>query len=197
MSEIKLAVLGAGNLQYAIPVIASLATYFGERPLAIAFYDADEERLDLFDRFARLSFLMMETTHTLSSSTDFREALQDAQLVISQMDEYCARKQIGGRAAGLSTAEVELTAMLSLQEFVPPDAHLLGLSGAFVEWPQSISYTPNWPATLGSDDPYAVPMQILRWLNGEEYPYGVFREQEKSPLKQWLDNPMSLPVRTA
>jgi hypothetical protein len=194
MSAIKLTVLGVGSRRNSIPVISSLATYFGERPLDIAFYDADEERLDLFDRFARLSFLMMKATHSLSSSTDFREALDGARFVVLQVGENCARKELGRRSHRMDGATVKRLAIQRVAEFISPDAHLLDLSGGQLEH-ESV-YALDWPPVLPSEEPYAVPFQILRWLNGEEYPYEVFREQEHSPLKQWLDDPSSLPVRS-
>ena len=192
MSAIKLTVLGVGSRRNSIPVIASLANYFGERPLEIAFYDADEERLDLFDRFARLSFLMMKATHSLSSSTDFREALSGAHFVILQVGENCARKELGRRSHRMDGATAKRLAIQRMVESIPGSAYLLNLSSGQLE--QESVYAPDWPPVLSQDEPYAVPFQILRWINGEEYPYEAFRQQEHSPLKQWLNDPRSLPV---
>jgi len=192
MSAIKLTVLGVGSRRNSIPVIASLATYFGERPLDIAFYDADEERLDLFDRFARLSFLMMKSTHALTSSTDFREALADAHYVILQVGENCARKELGRRSRRMDATTAKRLAIQRIAESMSSDIHLLNLSGGALE--QESVYALDWPPAPSLEEPYAVPFQILRWLNGEEYPYDVFREHEHSPVKRWLDDPRSLPV---
>ena len=95
MSTVKLAFVGAGSIRLAAPVIATLATYFGERQLEIFLYDADEERLDLFDRFARTSFILMKSTHGLKSTSDLPESLADADAVLIGFDENCARKELG------------------------------------------------------------------------------------------------------
>jgi len=156
VSAVKVAVIGAGSLDRAIPLVASLSTYFGERPLDIAFYHGEEERLDLVDRFARLCFLMMKSTHGLMSTTSLEEAMQHADRVI----------------------------LLSPQNPVASSIPLLDLRT-------------GWPHVNEAITEFALALQILRWLNGEEYPYEIFREQDKSPVKAWLDspNPASRPIQ--
>ena len=145
MSAVKLAVIGAGSLEVAIPMVASLATYFGERPLDIVFYHPEEEPLDLVDRFARLCFLMTKSTHSLRSTVFLDEAIAEAdRFVLLSLP----RLDTGGRP----TLDMVASA-------VPPG--------------------------IGSESSLA--LQILRWLNGEEYPFEVMREQETSRLKTWLD----------
>jgi len=188
MTTIKLAILGAGSIRCGVPVIASLATYFGERPLEIILFDPDEERLDLFDRLARLCFAMMKSTHTLRATTDIDEALEEADRVILQMGDYTfGRARVGavepstwlrGRLRRLPTS----TEILDLEEFA-------------IDLRQPVAITGEWLVQPEKEFPYRVPLQILRWLNGEEYPFEVFREQEKSPVKLWLDDPKSLPTR--
>lgn len=196
MSTIKVAILGAGSTRCTIPVTASLAMYFGERPLEISFYDSDEERLDLFDRFARLSFLMTKATHALRSTTDYQEALSGADRVIFQIGENCARKELGAVAIGREAGEVEKLVVELIEPSLPAGVPILDLMCPLPAITLGSSYIEDWPAAPESDEPYAVALQIVRWLNGEEYPFEIFKEQDKSPLKQWLDDPLSLPVRT-
>lgn len=150
MSAIKVAVVGVGSLDRAIPLIASLATYFGERPLDIAFYHEDEERLDLVDRFARLCFLMTKATHGLMSTAIQEEALQDVDRIILLHSQYPV-------AFGIPTLDLRT----------------------------------GWPFAKEDVPEFATALQILRWLNGEEYPYDIFKNQESSPLKAWLDDSTS------
>ena len=70
--------LGIGNVRCAPAIVGSLSNYFGERPLEIRFWDADWERLDLFDRFARLCFHVSKCPHQLISTDESDEALDGA-----------------------------------------------------------------------------------------------------------------------
>src|SRR5947209_12666480 len=97
MSVTRLAILGAGSVRCTTPVIASLATYFGERPLEIRMFDADMERLDLFDRLARLCFMMTKNEHTLISTCDAAEAIENAERAVLQVGENCARRYLRER----------------------------------------------------------------------------------------------------
>jgi hypothetical protein len=183
MSAIRLTVLGAGSVRCAIPVIASLASYFGERPLEITFWDADEERLDLFDRFARLCFLLTDSTHTLKSTTSLTDALAQYDRILLQTGRNCVSK------AGKATMD-NMFVLLSLT-----DAPLLSLSTEAVKLPYGFADLRNWPPTLTDLERLGVPHQILRFLNGEEYPYSSVREYDRSPIKRWLDDPASIPKR--
>lgn len=146
MSATKIALIGAGKLDRVIPVVASLATYFGERPLDITFYHSEEEMLDLVDRFARLCFVMNQSTHSLRSTTFLEEALEDADALV----------------------------MLAPKSGITIDSRVLDLRT-------------GWPSGNDQADEFVVALQILRWLNGEEYPYQIFRELDDSPIKAWLD----------
>lgn len=143
MSTVKLAVIGAGSLEQAIPMVASLATYFGERPLEITFYHPEEERLDLVDRFARLCFLMTKSTHSLRSTIRLEEAMEDVDRVV---------------LLSQTRPETGQTPLLDMRD-----------------------------PKLSHDNESSIALQILRWLNGEEYPFEVIRQQESSRLKTWLD----------
>ena len=187
MSAVRLTILGAANVRCALPVIASLSTYYGERPLEIMLFDADEERLDLFDRFARLSFSFGRATHSLRATTNLEEALEDAQRVIVQIDENCARKLLAKRRnepdptdEALRTLDDHLADSLDVLSLLPDHE----VSRATTKL--------DWPPVLSEAGMVAVPHQVLRFLNEEEYVYDLFREHEKSPLKEWLNQPVAL-----
>lgn len=184
----KLAIVGAGSVRCSPAVLASLATYFGERPLEIRLYDADEERLDLFDRYARLLFQMTKATHRLLYRPDLREALLEADAVLLQMGENCAKKMLKseGRQAGLAPIEEALDLVGQL---VPEDAEVLSLQlpSDHPDWPAIVKA--DWPPEPSETERRAWPHQILRWIKGEEHPYAWLAEHERSPIKSWLDDP--------
>lgn len=186
MPNLKLAFVGAGSIRCAAPVIATLATYFGERPMDVWLYDADEERLDLFDRFARTAFTLTESTHGLRATNILEEALQDATGVLVGFDENCARKELGSIARRMTAGESMAKMAGRIVALSPPECPILCLANSAPL--EGASTAGDWPEV--PDQPtYVVPLQILRWLNGEEYPYDLFRAHERSPLRSWLDNP--------
>lgn len=167
-----------------LPLVGSLATFFGERPLEIVMFDADEERLDLVDRFARLAFAGSKATHSLRSTSDSEEALEDAGLVVLQIEENCARKLTSTKRGEPDPTEKAIALLLG---HVPERAHLLSLIGD--KLPYEGFYAMDWPDEPTEEDIRAIPHQILRFLNGEEYLYQLFKQYQASPLKAWLNDP--------
>jgi len=175
---VKLCVLGAGSVRCMPAVIGSLATYFGERPLEVRFWDADAERLDLFDRFARFLFAFNKCDHRLLSTDDAAEALDGAGRLLLTVGKNCARKalgsdgtvckavndlvaDIGGEVAVLSLIEVELR----------PDWQYL-----------------EWPAPPTEAERRALPHRLLRYLHEDEYPHEFLKGFAESPLKRWMND---------
>lgn len=136
-------------------------------------YDADEERLDLFDRFARLCFLATRNQHALRSTSNLAEALNDPQKVILQLGENCSRKMLG-RPAGPALPD----ALLKVRSLLPSGVEVLDL-------PKE-----NWPPAVQPEDRIVVAFQILRYLLHEDYLYEVIREGRQSRLLAWLDLPV-------
>ena len=202
MDSLKLTILGAGSVRCSVPVIASLATYFGERELAIRFSDADNERLDLFDRLARVCFIAMNSTHSLLSTTDMRESLEDSDLVIVQVGSNCARKYLrASRRQGIS--ELDDRSMIeqaveALTAFIPNGATVLSLVDPEILLPKSQYYRLNWPEPIPDSDRSTIPHQVLRWVRGEDGVGDLLRKYEASPIKTWLDAPESgIPVSSS
>jgi hypothetical protein len=167
-----------------------LATYFGERPLELRLYDADEERLDLFDRFARAAFLVNDTGHAVTAGTDPVEALEGAQRIILQVGENCARKEARASGASVATLESELisASLERLLEGREVYADVLSLEPREVRIPLSSYYRLDWPMEQDWETRMATPHQVLRWVRGEEQLYRVFEEYLNSPFKRWLDD---------
>lgn len=163
----RVAVLGIGSVRCAIPVILSLATYFGERPMEIVLWDADIERLDLFDRLLRVACATMETPHRILSTDDPAEALAETTHVVWCVEDYCIKKLAKGTGI---TPEVALDKLATLTENV----EVLRLP------------TGNWPPELTEAEAASVPHQALRWIRSEEYLIMLLDKYPRSPLHDWL-----------
>jgi hypothetical protein len=184
--------LGAGSVRCSPAVIASLATYFGERPLEIRMYDADLERLDLFDRLARLCFIMTKNGHNLVSTTDSAEAIEGANRVVLQVGDNCARKYLKERHR-MGIADLAPSAMIeqAVEEMlgeVPVDADILSLQRPDIAIPRLRYYRLDWLGEPTPAERFSFPHQALRWIRGEEYTHEFLREHERSPFKRWLDD---------
>ncbi len=194
LDRTRLSIIGAGSVRCGIPVIASLATYFGERPLEIRMYDADLERLDLFDRFARISFFVTRATHSLISTTDLSEALEMSDRVLLQVGENCARKYLKEtHRMGIASLDRDAMVEQALDEIsseIPSEATILSLQRLGISLSRS-HYRLEWPAEIAVDDRASIPHQVMRWVRGEEYLHELLAMNEKSPLKRWLDAPES------
>ena len=187
MSAVKLAVLGAGSVRCMPAIIGSLATYFGERPLKVVFWDSDPERLDLFDRFARTCFAFNRCSHSLQSTEDLGEALEEATKVVLCIDENCARKFLGGMA-GLDSDELLRTATRQASHLFGAEVEVLSLMPEVSEVDGGHPFVQMlWPPEPSESERMAVPHQVLRFIHGEEYPHELFKTFEQSPLKNWLE----------
>jgi hypothetical protein len=171
---VKLCVLGAGSVRCMPGVIGSFATYFGERPLEIRFWDADEERVDLFDRFARLCFFVNKCSHRLLTTDDPDEALEDATRVVIAVGGNCARKM---REVSIVTAVAKLSPKIS------PSANVLSLVEDEGDWPHL-----SWPAQLSDAERMALPHRLLRYLHEDEYLHDFLKTYASTPFKSWLDD---------
>ncbi|HVT12537.1 MAG TPA: hypothetical protein VHE55_09735 [Fimbriimonadaceae bacterium] len=196
MSATRLAILGAGSVRCSPGVIASLATYFGERPLEIRMFDADMERLDLFDRLARVCFIMTKNGHNLISTTDADEALADADLVVLQVGENCARKYLKERhRMGIASLDADAMIEQAVEELlatVPAEVEVLSLQGPEIAIPRASYHRAAWPPEPSLTERRALPHQALRWIRGEEYVHDLLHDFEQSPMKQWLNDPDSV-----
>jgi hypothetical protein len=193
-----LAVIGIGSLRCAPAIIGSLAGYFGERDLEVRLYDADPERLDLFDRLTRFAFAYEESKHELVSIESPAEALEGADLALVAVGENCSRYLLRGKRGHevlepeervelvteavnrlLSDAE-EHTTFLSLMR---------GMKGAQVAKRGGAWRALEWPARIKAEERLGKAHQLLRWLNGSEPIGELIDSYQHSPIRRWLDAP--------
>ena len=164
--SIIVAIVGAADLGWALPTIGSLATYFGERPLEIRLYDTNEEQLDLVERFARKAFTFSKATHVLLSSSNIEVSIREANRLIHQSPRI-----------GQVDFEGEVLILQPAPQDIPYQSFRL------LEWT---------PPHLKID---SIPYQLLRWIHEEEYMHELFALYEQSPLKKWLDDPTTMPLK--
>lgn len=193
MDEEGIAVLGAGSVRCMPSVAASLATYFGERPLRVKLYDADLERLDLFDRLCRTFFRFNKSTHSVESTLDFREALKEVHRVIVCVGSNCAHKAFPEELESESPDQTRRLC-LAFSEWIDDSVEVLSLLGSRVKLPLPMYRAITWPAPLTPAERTSTPHAILRFLNGEDYPHQIFRDNAASPVRAWLEDPASQPL---
>ncbi len=197
MEPERIAVLGAGSIRCMPGISGSFAAFFGERPLEVRLFDSDPERLDLFDRFCRLLFRFNQAGHTLSSSLDPLEALDSAERVILCVGQHCAERYFravrrSGSATGSQFGLVEQV-VEALAPSIPDKVELLSLLGEDVAVPFPHYRRLSWPPAPDATERAAIPHQILRFLNGEDYPHALLNEAGSSPVKAWLEDVESVP----
>ena len=194
----RMAVLGAGSVRCSPAVIAALANYFGERPMEICLYDVDEERLELFSRFARVCFTVTRSQNLVFECADLDEALEDADLAIVQVGENCARKYLGSRPHLLGGLPIEnldspQAVAAAAEHMVPEPLIEQGRVLSLIKPPAPSALLAcdsivDWPPEIKPDERYKVPHQVLRWVRGEEYVNEWLAAHERTPLRTWLDD---------
>ncbi len=91
--------IGAGNVTCAPKVIATVAGLGDEFLVDFRLFDANDERLDLMDRLARVCFDQAKSESTIRSSTDLAELLDGTTDVIIGLGEDCSRRILGATSA--------------------------------------------------------------------------------------------------
>lgn len=189
-----MAILGAGSVRCSVPVLATLANYFGERPMQVRLYDADEERLDLFDRFARCCFQITDNKASIVASTDYDEVIDGSEKIILQVGENCARKLIRQKMGSFPSVALKTSQVVSLaleyliEEGLDSRADVLSLQKSDVHIPLITYYRLSWPEDLSYFERKAIPHQVLRWIRGDEPLWQELDRNERTPLKEWLDD---------
>ena len=189
--RIKVAILGVGSLRCMPPVVSSLSSYFGERPLEVRLFDADEERLDLMDRFARHCFQFTKATHDVLYRPNHEEAVEGVDRIVLMVGRNCARKFMRVKYSGTSTQDDVMisSTITALLANAPPEADILSLERKSVKIPVSFFRRMDWPGEKPDEDLRWLPHQILRWIKAEETIYKFVGAEENSPFKSWLDDP--------
>lgn len=184
MESTNLVVIGAGHVSHMPHLAASLALYFGERPLNIALFDANDERLDLCHRLCLVAFKAAHSHHKVWSTTSLAEACEGAGFAILSIGNACAQ------AMKLTRGEAYEVALGSL----PSDAYIVALrTGESIPADQRLVQI-DWPEKPSPSERAGLPLQILRYLNGEDYLIELFEANRNSPLREWLDHPEQIPA---
>ncbi len=191
MDRLRVALLGMGSTRCAAPIVGSLATYFGERPLQLAFYDADHERLELYTRLAQVCFPIHDAAHAVASTTDPEEALDGASRVVLAVGANCALRCLGIRRAGKDGPTCDSLRGRALEQILAtlrPDSSVLSLLPATVPVPLAQYFRLEWPGPVELDDRRTWPHQVLRWVRQDDYIHQYVMALDRSPLKAWLDD---------
>lgn len=184
----QVAVLGIGGLTFGPGIVGCLATYFGERPLFVRLYDADEERLDFMQRFLRTCCVFNQNDAQVFMTADPKEAVLDATHTILSVEPNCAMKILKVQASEHRDSYLISTAIEQLAKETPLTAPILSLLPPDVAIPLPSYYRLEEPLPMMEGEPSTWPHQILRWINADEYPIEFLKEHAKSPLKAWLDD---------
>ncbi len=184
----QVAVLGIGGLTFGPGIVGSLATYFGERPLEVRLFDADEERLDFMHRFLRTCCHFNQNQVEIFSSPDPAEAIVGATHVILSVETNCAMKYLKMQAEEGRDHYIIAAAVDEILSKAPFTAPMLSLLPPEIAIPSAHYYRLHTPLPMMEGEPGTWPHQILRWINADEYPIEFLKEHAKSPLKAWLDD---------
>ena len=182
--RVRVAVLGAGSLRCGPAIGASLAQYFGERPLEFCFWDADAEILEVMVFVARHCLYAMRSPHSVISEEAPADALANADGVIFAMDRRSAAKFLREPESedGVERALQRLSVLLS------PEPKYLSLIPEPVPDGLTRLTSVSWPPPLPDDAPLRLPQRLLRILNSEDPIHELLRGHERTPLSEWLES---------
>lgn len=190
MRDRRITVLGIGSLQSGPAIVGAFATYFGERPIEVAFYDPDPERLELLVRFANTAFSANKAGHLLLAFEDPGEAVESADQVIIALDKSGAARLLGIAQSRVTDKHLS-SAVAELVGMIPDAAKVLAIVPHKISIPGRVDRRTEPPTELDAESRRALPHQLLRWIRGEEYLFEFFAEHESSRLRDWLDDPVS------
>jgi hypothetical protein len=188
----RVTVIGVGNLQCGPAVVAALANYFGEREIEIVLWDADQERLELFDRLLRSLADLNRNPIFIMSTLDVDEALDGAWRVILCMDRNCAFKYLRAKGLGSDPTPPNHTPLSQACHLILDGRELEGRLLHFmpepVRVPVEFYFQLDPPGEPSAEQRRELPHQILRWIRAEDYPYEFLQQHAQSGIKAWLDD---------
>ncbi|MDI9640885.1 hypothetical protein QPK87_18155 [Kamptonema cortianum] len=95
MGSRVLLLAGAGNIDCAHYVLATLATWHSPDRLEVRLFDANEERLDLMDRLARFLFEDNNDEAIIKASASMADFADGCTDIVLSLSEDCARRMTG------------------------------------------------------------------------------------------------------
>lgn len=190
-------VFGAGNILVFPQLLATVATYFGERELTFILVDGSEERVDLADRLGRALFLHTNSAHSLRAQTDLSEiGATAAILCMGEREVFDYNYPRGQRATGFRPREWAFDEGTPEPEPLPhrdaeKDWQALGIERA-IALGQSFASVPvtDWPAPLEMEAE-KLPHAVLRWIRQDEPLDELLIQVQGDVLKDWLDQQIS------
>ena len=189
MNSTNIVLLGAGNVRCSPPALSSLAQCSLGENVDLKLWDADEERLDLFDRLARHLFDAKDSQVRILASSDLAEMLEGAHIVIIQLGSSCARKYL--QSVDLAPDDAVAQALSRIAPSVPDEAHVASLLPPHRHVPFAHAKKLHWPRELDEKHRAEVLFQVLRVLNGEDSVYPLLKANEESPLVSWIQSIVS------
>jgi len=181
----RIAVIGAGSLRAAGPVLATLFGLPLDPGCRLSLCDDHAELLDLYDRLARAFAGVAGTPITILATPDIEEAMEDANTIILCMEPM--REAPGAPAtAGLHDlvpAFERINALLpnlkdplvfNLVIPVSESGKLLNASAFHIDWP---------PA-LPDDMAFTSSHKALRWVRADVPAFEPMQEYKETPLSQ-------------
>lgn len=215
MRTSTLGVLGIGSLRSGPAIVASLAGYFGESQLRVRFWDADAERLDLFERLATTCFDAERAPHELEALAEPEEAVEGADFVLLAHTENCARRFLVARGSKdfawplrtlppgdprleeddraptkdrTSTMRAATRRLIACCGETVPVLCLAREPGLEAR-PMTVAL--GWPEDVTADERRVAPHRILRWIRGDEPVHALLSRYATSPIKRWLESPVA------
>jgi 6-phospho-beta-glucosidase len=183
---LKVAVIGGGS-SYTPEIINGFLARTQSIPVTeLWLMDISQERLDIVGRFAQRMVEAAGSPFTVYLTTSRREAIEDAQYVITQLrvggmkarreDEYLGRRHgligqettgVGGMAKALRTIPVILSIARDIQE-VSPEALLVNFTNPAGLNTEALSrYAPEVQSVGVCNVPITTKMRILKNLGRE------------------------------
>lgn len=200
----RIAVIGAGSLRCAAPVLASIAGLSWPAGTELRLCDVHLEALDLFDRLARMLASQTGADLRISAGSDIGEAMDEATVVVlafglgpakDEWRRWIAESSIlddSGREATLARCILLHLVFEQVNEYLgtqgkevrvinlvrPVDltSNLLAWEASHIEWPEQI----------GEDERIPAAHQALRWIRGDDYLHGQIEAGKTSPLTEAL-----------
>lgn len=195
MNDGHVALIGAGHLAVSVPILASLSSYFGERPMTVTLFDPDSERVDLAFRLAQTVFSCAKADHPLAVTDSVDELAGDFTRVVYCPNVRSARMVV--HAAGLASADADQDSIEQAVAYL--HAHLMSTASEEVT-PPVLSLLPSevllpglkhsridWPEAWIEDHDGRLAHQVLRWVRGDEPVFELILAHKRSPFLRWLD----------
>lgn len=216
MDARRIAIMGIGSRRRGPATVAALTACAEDFDLELRFWDADAERLDLFDRLARVCFRAAEVEPRLLTLSDPAEALERADGVIVAVGRNCARCYLAPPVAGRAPApsgspvdlelayaepDVELSAEEPVGDVSQEDVRLvidqllgsgekgrptLDLTGLLDGAEPEVVTACWWPEDPGPERRRRLPLQILRRVLADESVSDLLAAYRDSPVREWL-----------